>query len=79
MASAPARAPAASAAARVPSNARKPQPATSATRSITPLPRAVDQQHLADDAGGSARHQRRQRRDGGLLDPFGWNDHAQHE
>ena len=30
-------------------------------------------------SGNCARHQRRQRCDGGLLDPFGWNDHAQHE
>ena len=39
----------------------------------------VDQQHLADDAGRGARHQRRQRCDGGLLDAFGRDDHAQHE
>ncbi len=52
------RAPAASAAARDPSKARKRQPATSATRSITPVAGPVDQQHLAHHAGCSARHQR---------------------
>ena len=40
---------------------------------------AIDQHDLAYQAGRSTRHQRRQRCDGGLLDPFGRNDDAQHE
>ena len=38
----------------------------------------LDQHHLAYQAGRGARHQCRQRRDGRLFDPFGWNNHAQH-
>ena len=72
------RAPAASAAARDPSKARKRQPATSATRSITAGPGAVDQQHLAHDAGRSARHQRGKGSHGRLFDAVGRNDDAQH-
>jgi hypothetical protein len=38
----------------------------------------IDQQHLTDHAGGSARYQRRKGRDGGLFDAFGGNNDAQH-
>ena len=72
------RAPAASAAARVPSKGRKRQPATSATRSITPVPARSTSSTSRDHAGRSARHQRRQRGDGGLFDAFGGNNDAEH-
>ena len=39
----------------------------------------VDQEHLLDDAGGGARHQRGEGGDGGLFDAFGGNNDAQHE
>ena len=65
------RAPAAIAAARVPSNRQK----AAAGDVGDPFDHAgagpVDQQHLAHHAGGGARHQRGQGGDGRLFDAFG--------
>ena len=72
------RAPAASAAAREPLTGRKRQPATSATRSITPVPARSTRRTSLDHAGGSARHQRGEGGDGGLFDAFSGNNDAQH-
>src|SRR5215831_6687717 len=40
---------------------------------------SIDQEYLAHHTGRGARHERCERGDGGLLDPFGGDDHAQHE
>ena len=72
------RAPAASAAARDPSNAQIPASCDVGDPLDHAGIGAIHQHHLADHAGRGARHQRRQRGDRGLLDAFGGDDDAQH-
>ncbi len=59
------------------STATKRQPAISATRGRVTRS-GVDQEHLADDAGGGARHQRGQRRAPTAVPIAGGDDDAQH-